>query len=125
MKRINESTDDDELIAVYARAAIDQGTAKSVRKANRSSDMMLRIARILQERGPESQTKLLPLLRHPDPRVRLWAAAYALTFAPESAEPVLQDLAAESPSAAGPRGTVRFDAKMTLQEWHKGGFTFF
>ena len=50
--------------------------------------------------------------------VRLWAASHVLEFAPKLAEAELERL------AMGPRGPLRLNAEMTLQEWRAGHLQF-
>jgi hypothetical protein len=58
--------------------------------------------------------ELAARLDDPDPAVRCWVGAHALSFAPERAVAVLEALA-----SAG-RGPVRLAAEETLVEWRAG-----
>jgi hypothetical protein len=60
---------------------------------------------------------LLSLLDHPSNAVRAWAAFHALEFAPQEAEPVLEDLS-KIPGIEG------LDSEITLREWRKGTLKF-
>jgi hypothetical protein len=60
---------------------------------------------------------LLGLLDDPDRYVRYEAATYALDFAPQAAEPVLQALEKL-------HGFVGHDASMTLEVWRQGELHF-
>lgn len=111
---------DEALIETYRSAASAQGRASSsgdYRAANRAHDVLASAYRTLRARGPDSQAKLLQLIRDPDVGVRTWVAAHALEFSPEMGEPVLMDLAAQ-PGVAG------FNAQMTLREWRAGRLRF-
>lgn len=49
-----------------------------------------------------------------DPSTKTWAAAIALSFAPDDALSALRDVVASSPNILG------FNAKMTLKLWNEG-----
>jgi hypothetical protein len=110
----------EELVEAYRRAAAAHGQATSDgdhRAANRHHDVIAKIYRELRSRGPSAQSALVPLIHDANDGVRSWAAAHALEFAPERAEPVLEKLAAGS-------GLVGFAAEMTLEMWRKGELKF-
>ena len=111
---------DEALIETYRSAASAHGRASASgdsRGANRAHDVLASAYRTLRARGPDSQAKLLQLIRDPDVGVRTWVAAHALEFSAETGEPVLIDLAAQP-------GLVGFNAKMTLREWRAGRLRF-
>jgi hypothetical protein len=108
------------LTDAYRREASAQGEATVAgdhEGANRHHDILAAVYRELRARGASAQQALLPLLQDPDDGVRSWAAAHALEFAPEQAEPVLT-------AVAESRGVSAFNAKMTLREWRKGTLSF-
>lgn len=107
----------DQLVARYAAAARRHGeaTLDGNDRGNDDADEIATIYRELRQR--RSQSALLPLLRTDDRRVRAWAAAHALEFAPGEGEPVLLQLA-ES------RDIIGFDAETTLSEWRAGRLRF-
>ena len=65
----------------------------------------------------DAQRALLPICLHPDPWVRLWAAAHTLEFEPSDGVPVLESLAKE-PGFAG------MTPRMTLEAWRDGDLEF-
>lgn len=83
--------------------------------ANRQHGIISAIFRELRER--DLQDALLPLLESQDRDVRAWAAAHALTFAPDKGRRVLEHLSKES-------GIVALEAEMTLREWRAGRLKF-
>jgi hypothetical protein len=114
-----ESRGTDELIERYRKAAVSHGEATESgdsRQANASHDVIASVYRELRERG--LQPCLLVLLDDSDARVRAWAGAHALEFAPDLGEPVLSALARDEP------GLVGFTAEMTLNVWHEGELRF-
>jgi hypothetical protein len=62
----------------------------------------------LERRGAEHE--LLPLFENPSPMVRVWAARYALGFAPDAAVPVLEAVMRHE------EGIPAMEAKAALQE---------
>lgn len=109
-----------EIVDVYVAAAAKHGRATEAgdyKAANEAHDVIAPGYRELRSRGVEAQRALLPLLEHPDPGVRGWAAAHGLEFAPNQAEPTLEDLA-DGGSIGGS------SAKMTLEVWRKGDLKF-
>lgn len=112
--------DAESLLAKYAAAAIahrDASATGDYRTANREHEVLARTYRELRSLGNRGETALESLLRHQDARVRAWAAAHALEFAPDLAEPVLQEL-------VNTGGLLGFGAEMTLSEWRKGNLRF-
>jgi hypothetical protein len=75
----------EELVHEYEQAAAAHGkalAAGSHRAANRAHDRLAAVYRELRRRA--EAPRLLPLLGSQDENVRLWVAAHALEFAPES-----------------------------------------
>ena len=110
----------DEVISLYIDAADKQYGAIQVgntRAADKVGGVIATAYRELRQRGVQAQTALLPLLEHPDPSVRIWAASHTLEFEPEQAEPVLEKLAGED-SLQG------FSGDMTLRVWKDGSLRF-
>ena len=62
------------------------------REANRQFDILVAIHQEIRARGLEAQRQLLSLLKDPEPATQCWVAIYALEFAPEEAEPVLEEI---------------------------------
>ena len=111
---------DEGLVETYRIAASDYGRANAsgdYRAGNRAYKRLALAYRTLRARGPESQAKLLHLLRDRDVGVQASAAAHALEFSPAAGEPVLVELTAQP-------GHVGFSAKMTLQVWRAGRLRF-
>ncbi len=109
-----------KLVTAYADAATRYGRALSsynFKEANRQADRISQLYLALRERGAEDRRALLPLLNHIEFGVRLWAAAHALEFAPELAEPVLDKLMST-------QGLPSQIAAATLREWHSGDLHF-
>jgi hypothetical protein len=109
-----------EIVDVYVVAAAKHARATEAgdyKAANEAHDVIAPGYRELRTRGLQAQRALLPLLEHPDPGVRGWAAAHGLEFAPDQAEPTLEAL-------AGVDGLGGSSAKMTLQVWRKGDLNF-
>jgi len=100
--------------ALANRRAIDNGDHRT---ANRHYEIVAAIYRELRRRGADAQRALLPLLTHPEPGVRAWAAAHAMEFAPADGEPVLTALT-NAPKALG------MSATMTLRQWREGKLIF-
>src|ERR1700683_643946 len=83
------------LVALFAEAAAATGRALESAKprlVNKAYDVKKNVYRELRSRGIEAQKYCLGLLDDPDRYVRYEAATYALDFAPQAAEPVLQAL---------------------------------
>jgi hypothetical protein len=109
-----------KLVTAYADAATRYGRAiksYNFKDANRQADRISELYLALRERGAADQRALLPLLNHIEFGVRLWAAAHALEFAPELAEPVLDKLMSS-------HGLPSQIAAATLREWHSGDLHF-
>lgn len=113
------SVSDDDRIGEYTEAAIAHGLATNTgdsRSANAAHDRIASIYRALRAEG--ERERLLPLLDHRELSVRCWAAAHALEFAPEQAEPILEFVAKHE------AGLVGFSAKQTLVVWRTGELSF-
>jgi hypothetical protein len=110
----------EKLVSAYADAATRYGRALSsydFKEANRQADRISELYLALRRRGDEDRFALLPLLNHIEFGVRLWAAAHALEFAPELAEPVLDRLMRA-------KGLPSQIAAATLRDWHSGELHF-
>lgn len=111
----------DTLIAEYilkADAWMAALEAADSRTANKASDRVQAVYRELIQRGEDARMKLLDLLEHNNPRVRLWAASHALRFHPKEGERVLNVLLAEPP------GLIKATAAATLYAWRNGTYRF-
>jgi hypothetical protein len=116
-----ENSDVETLIRDYREAAAAQWAsifAGKAKAAQKHSERVVRIYSELRRRGDDARRGLLPLLDDDDPGVRVWAAAHALEFDPNKAEPVLTDL---SEQRRGPTATI---ASYTLQQWRDGTLVF-
>jgi hypothetical protein len=106
-----------ELTARFEQAAslhaqgLEEGNPKT---ANKQHDILVTVEEELRRRRAEGRAAILSLMRSKDRGVRLCAAATALNFAPDQAEPVLKEI------AGGPPGVTRLTAEVTLEEWRKG-----
>ena len=69
---------------------------------------------VLRARGVEARMALIPLLKHPNARVRLNAAHELLAVVPSKAHAVLKDLAETAP------GPQRFRARLALRFLDEG-----
>lgn len=107
-----------ELVATYVQAAEASADFDKPRLQNAAANCVASVYRQLRSRGLESQRALLPLLAHPSLKVRQWAAAHALQFAPEAGVPVLSEMAKDKVSLYG------FEAEITLREWRAGRLRF-
>ncbi|HEX5751477.1 MAG TPA: DUF2019 domain-containing protein [Archangium sp.] len=116
MKRVSGEAHDDvgSLIDKYIELAKLHGVALSEfdhKKANRLHSRIMQVHRDLLVLGPNTRSRLLELLEHPDMSVRSWAASQSLDFAPERAEPVLERIAAEGPLP------LNLNAETVLMGW--------
>lgn len=109
---------DEELVATYVRAAEASAAFENPAAQNAAADCVAGVYRLLRTRGSESQSLLLPLLSHPNIKVRQWAAAHALEFEPTAGERALTEI------AGGERPLFAFEAKITLREWRAGRLRF-
>ena len=111
----------DELISEYRDAALTHRTASRAgdhEKANSAYERLASIVREVRKRSDEEKTVFLELLSDPSIEVRGWAASHALEFAPDRAEPVLEEI------ASGPESLEEFSARIVLQEWRGGRLQF-
>ena len=99
------------LIMNYREAAERTANA-DVDVANHWVDVLLACRKELRN-SQEGREELTSLMSDPNPRVRGWAAAHCLAWAPEIARACLQALV----NADGP---LAFDAKWTLKEYDAG-----
>lgn len=110
-----------KLMTAYTTAATRYGHALSrcdFKEANKQADRLRKLYLALRRRPRNSRVALLlPLLNHIQFGVRLWAAAHALEFAPQLAEPVLHRL-------MGAKGLASQIAAATLRDWHSGDSNF-
>ena len=111
----------EDLVSTFAKTASEHGefmAACDPRRANAKFDQMAKLYGELRHRGLDAQRQLLPLLDSDNPHIRFHVATYALDFEPEPAVQALKNiLHMES-------GALRFDARMTLEQWHKGEIRF-
>jgi hypothetical protein len=117
-KPLKTSTTED-LVELFAAKAVERERfmkAHDPRKANARFDQMVKIYDVLKNRGLDAQRQLLPLLQHKDHHVRYSAAARVLEFNADQAIPILEEL-----SLTG-APLLRFEAKVTLEQWRKGKF---
>jgi len=95
---------------IGASQAVDQGNESALRREEKA---LKREKERLRERGTAGQRALISLLRHPNPWVRLDAAAQCLAFDRDAAEKSLEQVS-EDPGLAG------LTAATTLKEWRAG-----
>lgn len=106
------------LISQFEKAALDydslrkSGTAKQM---NKQFDLMYKIAGELSKIG--KLIELRNILSSDKESVRYFAASMILASFPDEAEAVLTEIAKS-------KGFYSFNAKVTLQEWHKGNIKF-
>jgi hypothetical protein len=108
----------DRLIQLFVEAAAAYGGALEAgnsRLANNSFDRGDEIYSALKQCG--AQERVVSLLNHSDPFVRCHAATRVLEFAPDVAEPVLNDLITLG-------GIAGLSAHMVLDAWKKGELRF-
>lgn len=101
---------DDELIKDFSASALEhyrQMLAGNIDAANAATERGLSIRSEIERRGHESKQKVLPLLSHDSASVRSWAAGFVVSFAPNIAGPVLEELVNE-------RGAIGMNAMMSL-----------
>lgn len=106
-----------ELASQYEQAGLvlaSTETTNDYRKGNRQHDKLVKLGRALRQKDAEGRAALLRLMSNESNWVRLYAACEVLRFAPREAEVALEQL------ASGPRGSCRFTAEVTLQEWRNG-----
>jgi Domain of unknown function (DUF2019) len=109
----------EELVQRFAVKAVEREgfmKAHDPRRASARFDQMVKIYDVLKNRGLDAQRKLLPLLQHKDHHVRYSAAARVVEFDADEAIPILEEL-----SLTG-APLLRFEAKVTLEQWRKGKF---
>lgn len=82
-----------QLVDRFVLLAVESQLANIVRRRQRRNALMLRLYEVMEElkrRPGERWRLLLPILRHPNPEVRLRAAEACIEFAPERCLPLLQ-----------------------------------
>jgi len=94
--------------------SLKRGDSKT---GNKQYRIIKNITRDLRSNPNYGLEKLIPFLEHPSANVRLTTAFTLIPILPKQAKEVLQVLAAG-------RGTIAFNAKMTLSEWEKGNLKF-
>ncbi|MBU2702606.1 HEAT repeat protein [Sporomusaceae bacterium BoRhaA] len=94
--------------------SIKRGDSKT---GNKQYRIIQGIRRDLKENPNYGLEKLIPFLEHSSANVRLTAAFTLIPILPEQAKTVLKALAIG-------RGTIAFNAEMTLAEWEKGNLKF-
>ena len=107
----------DNLIRQYEDAATMIGVyteSGDYKKGDREYIRLKDAYREIRRHGREGQSRHLSLLDSDVLSVRVWAAAHALEYAPEVAEPVLEYLSKNAP------GIQQLNAEMTLREWRAG-----
>lgn len=111
----------EHLIEVYRDAAIAHRSATregDYKRANLAYERLMSVVRELRDRSNNEREVFLDLLDDPLIEVRGLVAAHALEFAPDKAEPVLEEI------ASGPESLEEFSARMVLQEWRQGRLRF-
>lgn len=111
----------EDLASAFADAARERGefmAACQPKRANAKFDQMTKLYAELRRRGSDAQRQLLAFLKSENPHVRLYTATYALEFDPEQALPVLERILQSEV------GLLKFTARMTLEQWHKGEIRF-
>ncbi len=104
------------LIARFRYAAVLHGEFTETgdyQKGNAQYKKLSNAFEKLSMLGSVAQTRFLDLLEDEVLSVRVWAAAYALQFAPDQAEATLSEIA----QLVGHQAT---DARYTLIEWRAG-----
>lgn len=110
----------DQILKEYIEACIKEeeslrrGDSKTGNKQYRIINSISRDLKTNLKYGIES---LIPFLDHPNANVRLTTAFFLIPIMPEQVRTVLVELSAG-------RGTVAFNAEMTLSEWDKGNLKF-
>lgn len=111
-----EKKDDIETLFLQYIQGADGTKNKNPKIANKSHDRMHVAFKILRE-SEEGRQKIISLLDHEGPHVRLWAAAHSLKWVPDEAKLVLEALR----DSDGP-GSI--SAGITLKEFEKGSLSF-
>ena len=106
----------DQLLGEFVELAERHATSRRAAEANRAAKRLAEIYREFREMG--ELHSFLALTTHDHEAVRLWAATYSLEFSANSAQSVLENL------AAGPSGPIRASASMVLREWAGGRLGF-
>ena len=109
----------EQLVGIYEGVSVEEfdalelGDMPSVRKLFSKLES---VDQEIRARGIEARRKMLPLLNHRNPQVRINAAKALLAIAPEEARSALELLASRGPSIQ------RLDAKMCIRHLEEGVF---
>ena len=82
-------------------------------KTNAACRRMRKASQVLRATEDNGETAFYPLLRHPDPAVKTWAAYYLLSIKPDDAKRTLEAVASGT-------DLIAFGAEVTLREWIAG-----
>lgn len=109
-KRMNRMTVE-ELVEQFTSLCLQQFKAELRNEYSKENALILRsvaVADELKARDGDERRALVPLLSHPNPQVRLMAAEFTLSLAPNAARQTLQDIwdRKEFPQAAQAMGTL-------------------
>lgn len=118
---MNSTSDIDTIVERYAVAASTHGRAireGDHKAANAAYDAAMNAYDTLRKRGADAQRKLLSLLDHADPSVRVWAGTHALDFDPARGVSALERV------AGGPPSPEQLSAQISLDRWRKGELRF-
>ena len=105
-----------EVIEEFVTAAVQYGEATlegNSRVVNKQHEILRKLYQELREGYSSFESEIHQLLSHDNSYVRLHAACCLIPVSPTEAKEALVKLSSE-------RGTLGFDAKMTLKEWEKG-----
>ena len=104
-------------IQEYVKACIIKGESDDVGDSKEGNKQYAIINTLyLSLKSNDRLSELIPLLRHENPYVRLWAASHTLRTAKSKAVRTLKSLSKL-------RGMVGFISATTLKEWKKGNLT--
>lgn len=103
----------EELLAEFALAAGEHG-ADNGPGSDPWHARAVAVSREIRSRGPGARARLLSLVGHPDPWVRLWSASYGLEIDAGRAAAALEELRRH------PRPAVSAAAAAALERWRRG-----
>ena len=109
----------EQLVGIYEGVSVEEfdalelGDMPSVRKL---FSKLKSVDQEIRARGIEARRKMLPLLNHRNPQVRINAAKALLAIAPQEARSALELLAFRGPSIQ------RLDARMCIRHLEEGVF---
>ena len=100
-----------ELVAKFEIICIQQDRCVELNQTSKYNKLfkdMVQLAGVLRDHTPDQRTALIALYKHPNPQVRLHAAAETLKINPKEARAVLQRISDrnEYPQAADARGLM-------------------